>query len=324
MIECIIGIDGGGTKTEAVIADLDGNILGIGRAGASNYHVLGLERAITSIVEAIEHARENSGLNIQKFQVVCLGLAGAGRPDDRSILLDAIRNLGIFDKVIIKHDAEIALAGATVLQPGIIVIAGTGAMAYGISPSGEEKRSGGWGNILGDEGSAYYIGRKALNAICKAYDGRGNQTILLDAIIEFWKLKDFDSIVKKVYGMANPVQDIASIAPLVSKSAEIGDQVAIEILKDSAKELALCAISVIRGLKMENNKFPVAISGSVFNAGEIILKPFKECVISVSKFADIIRPMFSPVIGAVLLALREAGICIDNEILCNISKRLTE
>lgn len=324
MIECIIGIDGGGTKTEAVIADLDGNILGIGRAGASNYHVLGLEQAIASIKEAIEHARENSKLNIQKFKVVCLGLAGAGRPNDRSILLDAIRNLGIFGTIIIKHDAEIALAGATVLQPGVIVIAGTGAMAYGVSPSGEVKRSGGWGNILGDEGSAYYIGRKALNAICKAYDGRGNPTVLLDAIIEFWKLKDFDSIIKKVYGMTNPVQDIASIAPLVSESAEMGDQVAIEILKDSAKELALCAISVIKGLEMQNIRFPVAISGSVFNAGEIILKPFKEQIISVSKFADIIRPMFSPVVGSILLALSEVGVCIDNRILCNISTRFTE
>lgn len=324
MIECIIGIDGGGTKTEAVITDIDGNILGIGRAGASNYHVLGLERAVASIVEAIEHARENSGLSIQKYQIVCLGLAGAGRPDDRSILLDAIRNLRISDRIIIKHDAEIALAGATVLQPGVIVIAGTGAMAYGINSSGEEKRSGGWGNILGDEGSAYYIGRKALNAICKAYDGRGYPTILLDAIIEFWKLKNFDSIIKKVYGVADSIQDIASIAPLVSKSAEMGDQVAIEILKDSAKELALCAISVIRGLQMENNRFPVAISGSVFNAGEIILKPFKECIISVSKFADIIRPMFSPVIGAVLLALREFEVCINDEVLYNVSKRFTE
>ncbi len=319
MIECIVGIDGGGTKTEAVIADLDGNILGIGKAGTSNYHIIGLRRAIASIMEAIEFAEENAGLNIQRYKVACLGLAGAGRSDDRLILLDAVRELRIFDKVIIKHDAAIALAGATVLKPGVIVIAGTGAMAYGINQSGEEKRSGGWGNILGDEGSAYYIGRKALNAACKAYDGRGNPTTLLDAIIQFWKLKDFDSIIKKVYGMTNSVQDIASIAPLVSKAAEARDEVAVEILKDSARELALCTISVIKGLRMENDKFTVAISGSVFNAGDIIIKPFKEYIASVSMSANIINPMFSPVIGAVLLALQETGVCINKEILYNIS-----
>lgn len=319
MSEYILGVDGGGTKTEALITDLDGHILGIGKSNASNYQILGLERSIASIMEAIYDANENAGTNIQKFKVACLGLAGAGRHDDRLILLNAIKGLGIFEKVIIKHDAEIALAGATILQPGVIVIAGTGAIAFGINPSGEEKRSNGWGNILGDEGSAYYIGRSALNASCKAYDGRGSSTTLLNSIIEFWKLEDFNSIVKRVYNAPNSIQDIASIAPLVSKAAEAGDKVAIEILKDSAKELALSAISVIKGLKMENEEFPVAVSGSVFNAGDIILSPFKKNIISAYPLADIIKPYFSPVIGAVLLALQEAGVCINEDILYNIS-----
>ncbi len=319
MNEYILGIDGGATKTSAIIADLDGHILGIGRAGASNYHIMGLPQAIEAVISAINSAKENSDLNIQRFKIACLGLAGAGRTDDRLLLFNSVKELGIFEKIIIKHDAEIALAGATVLRPGVIVIAGTGAMAFGINYSGEEKRSNGWGNILGDEGSAYDIGRRALNAICKAYDGRGNPTSLLNAIIEFWKLKDFDSIIKRVYNTPNSIQDIAGIAPLVSKEAENGDEVAIEILKNSAKELALSAISVIKGLKMEDKEFPLAISGSVFNAGDLILKPFKENIIFSCPFADIIKPSFSPVIGAVLLALQSAGVCINESILYNIS-----
>lgn len=318
MSKYVLGVDGGGTKTEAVIADLDGHILGIGKSGTSNYQVVGLKQSVASITEAIKSATENAGLNIQNYEVACLGLAGAGRPDDRLILLSAIKELKISEVIIIKHDAEIALAGATILQPGVIVIAGTGAIAFGINPSGEEKRSGGWGSILGDEGSAYYIGRRALIASCKAYDGRGCPTTLLNAITEFWKLKDFDSIIKKVYNSANSTQDIAGIAPLVSKAAENGDDVAIDIIKDSAKELALSAISVIQGLKMQDKSFPVAFSGSVFNAGDLILKPFEEHIISISPYADIVKPSLNPAIGAVLLALKSAGVCINDDILYNV------
>jgi len=313
----LLGIDGGGTKTQALIADLDGNIIGEGFSGSSNYHVAGLETAVSAISDAIEKAIVYSQADIHKFDAVCLGLAGAGRESDRNILLSSISGLGLSDKIIITHDAAIALAGATICQAGVVVISGTGAMAFGINSSGQQQRSSGWGNILGDEGSAYYIGRRALSAACRSYDGRGDRTSLVETVIMYLGIGDFSEIVKAIYS-SEAKQLIANIAPLVVSLAESGDNTAIEITKDAGYELALAANAVIRGLSMENDEFSVATSGSVFNAGELLLEPFRKNILFCAPKASIISPRFGPSIGALLVALRESGINLSETILGNI------
>ncbi|MGB9597860.1 MAG: N-acetylglucosamine kinase, partial [Candidatus Poribacteria bacterium] len=135
----ILGIDGGGTKTLAICANIDGNIINVGMSGGSNYHTVGLDNAIKSIKQAIDKAN----INKSKINVAYIGLAGAGREKDRKILTNALSDLDIADKIIVNHDAFIALAGATVCKPGVIVIAGTGAMAFGINKFGQESRSDG-------------------------------------------------------------------------------------------------------------------------------------------------------------------------------------
>jgi len=308
----VLGIDGGGTKTVALAADLQGNILGRGTSVASNYQIVGLDRAIAALKEASDRAIADAGITIHKFKVVCLGLAGVGRETDRALLLPAIRKLGLADRVILEHDAAIALAGATACQPGIVVLAGTGAMAFGMNRLGEKRRSGGWGNVLGDEGSAYYIGRRALAAACRAYDGRGPKTALLSKLMEHLSLDDFTDIVKRIYNKEASLQEIASLAPLVSQLAKAGDEVATEILRDAAEELALAASTVIRGLNMEDDEFRIATSGSVFKAGEPLMIPFAESVKSTAPRTEIIPPMFEPAVGAVFLALQEAGVTKDS------------
>jgi N-acetylglucosamine kinase-like BadF-type ATPase len=314
----ILSIDGGGTKTLAVCADLRGNILGTGISSGSNYHTVGLGEAIAAIKRSSTQAMSIAGIKRSDIHSVCIGLAGAGRETDRSILLPAFIDLSIADKVILKHDAFIALAGATVCNPGVIVIAGTGTMAFGINSSGEQKRSSGWGNILGDEGSAYYIGRNALISACKAYDGRGTETTLLDGIVKLLELNDFNDVVKKIYS-ASP-KEIAGIAPLVSEMAYADDEVAIRIMKDAGIELAISAVSVIKRLGMEGDKAQVATTGSVFNAGEILITPFREYIKSAIPFAEIINPKFKPVIGGLLLALQEIGTEFTNNLMENLKK----
>lgn len=304
----ILGIDGGGTKTVAVIANLRGNVLGRGVSGASNYQTVGLDHAIATLKEASEKALAAAGIKKHGVRVACLGLAGVGRETDRALMLPTIKELNLANRIILEHDAAIALAGATACQPGVIVLAGTGSMAFGISKLGMRKRAGGWGNVLGDEGSAYYIGRRALAAACKAYDGRGQKTALVDKLMEYLKLDDFTDLVKKIYHREALPQNIASIAPLVSQLAKSGDKVATEILKDAARELALAANAVINGLDMKDENFQVAVSGSVFNAGKPLLIPFAESVKSTAPRAAIIQPKFEPAIGAVFLALKEAGV----------------
>ena len=302
----VLGIDGGGTKTIALAADFRGNVLGRGLSGASNYHVAGLDQAIAALKEASESAMAAAG--IDSFEVACFGLAGVGRESDRDLMLPAIGELGLADEIILKHDAAIALAGATACQPGVVVLAGTGAMAFGMSNKGETRRAGGWGNVLADEGSAYYMGRRALAAACRAYDGRGHGTALVSKLTEHFGLDHFTDIVRKIYREEASPQKIASLAPLVSQLAEAGDRVAAEILKDAAEELALAACAVIKGLKMEDEEFQVAASGSVFKAGELLLTPFAESVKSTAPHAEVIPPRFEPAMGAVFLALQAAGV----------------
>ena len=300
----VLGMDGGGTKTVALAADLQGNILGRGKSGASNYQVVGLDQAIAAIKEAASAA----GVASHRCEAVCLGLAGVGRKRDRAILLPAIEKLGLADRVILEHDAAIALAGALACQPGIVMLAGTGAIAFGMNSSGEKKRAGGWGNILGDEGSAYYIGRRALAAGCRDYDGRGPKTALASKLMAHLGLDEFTDIVKKIYDEETSPKEIASLAPLVSHGAKEGDAVAAAILEDAAKELALAVSAAAKGLNMENETFQVAVSGSVFKAGEPLLTPFSAHVKAALPYADVILPRFEPAMGAVFLALQKIGI----------------
>lgn len=313
----ILGVDGGGTKTLAVCADIDCNIIGVGMSSGSNYHTVGLNNAVDAIKQAIDKAN----INKYKIGIAYLGLAGAGREKDREILTNALSSLDIADRIIVNHDAFIALAGATVCKPGVIVIAGTGAMAFGINEYGHEGRSDGWGHILGDCGSAYYIAQKALISACKAYDNRGSKTALLPAIREYFNLDDFREIIYKVYGAST--YDIAKIAPLVSKVAESGDEIAIEILKDAGYELASSAIAVIKNLNLDDHIL-VAIAGSVFNAGKILMQSFGETLGGYRSDIEIISPRFQPVIGALLLALKENDIEINGKILDNLTNNLVK
>jgi len=310
----VLGIDGGGTKTIALAADLRGNVLGKGTSGAANYQTVGLDSAIAAIKEASEGAIAAAGIRAHRPEIACLGLAGVGRETDRALILPEIEKLQLANKIILRHDAAIALAGATACQPGVVVLAGTGSMALGMNRSGETARAGGWGNILADEGSAYYMGRRALIAACRAYDGRGRKTALVDALMEHLSLKHFTDIVKRVYDKGMSPREIASLAPLIDRLAEAGDEVAIEILRDAAEELALAAKAVIKALGMENDEFQVATSGSVFKAGKLLLTPFSESVKSAARRAEIIPPRFDPVMGAALLALLEAGAAIKDVI----------
>ncbi|MFC1716232.1 N-acetylglucosamine kinase, partial [Candidatus Poribacteria bacterium] len=159
-----------------------------------------------------------------------------------------------------------------------------------------------WGSILGDEGSAYYIGRRALAAACRAYDGRGSATMLMNSLIEHLELNNFTDIVKEIYSKQSSPKAIASLAPLVSQAAKDGDAVATAILRNAAEELALTASAVIEGLSMQDEAFQVAVSGSVFKAGELLLTSFSEYLKPAAPYAQIIPPRFEPAVGAVFLA----------------------
>ena len=316
----VLGVDGGGTITKCLIADDKGNLLGQGIGGPSNYQVIGVRKAIDAVEMSIKEVIRIASIRKAKFEVICLGLAGVGRSIDYEAVGKALKRLNLAQKIILQHDAFIALAGATICQSGVVIIAGTGATAFGINEEGRRARANGWGFILGDEGSGYDIGQKALRAVTRAYDGRGETTLLTSMLIQYFKLKSLLDIVQRVYRDKLSRREIAALTPLVVEAARKGDRVAVLILKEAAEELATSVVAVIKNLKTEKEKLEVAITGGVFKARELILPYFKGRVKEVAPKTRFIEPRFEPAIGAIFLGLREIGVEIDDEIL----KRLND
>lgn len=253
-----LGVDGGASKTLAVIVDRQGREAGRGAAGSGNQAAVGLERAVASIRGAVAEAAQQAGADTP-FRAAWIGLAGVDRPNDRDRLLPHLKTLA--GVVRLTNDAELALT-ALDGAAGVAVIAGTGSIAVGRDARGTMARSSGWGHIIGDEGSGYELGRLALKAAARASDSRGPQTALLPAVMAEWQLPRADAMIDRVY----PDGDkglIARLSALVFAAAREGDAVARAIVREGAAELALAALAVGEMLDFPDGKLPLALAGGL-------------------------------------------------------------
>lgn len=297
----LLGIDGGGSKTAAQIATLDGQPLGTGRQGASNYQAVGLEAALAALNGAIDAACEEAGIAQEKIGAICLGLAGVDRPADQAIFARwlAQRMPGIQSTIV--NDAHLLLAAGTPDGWGIALICGTGSICIGRSQHGELVRVDGWGHILGDQGSGYAIGRLSLQAAMKAYDGRGPATALLPAILEHWQLPNAEALIARVYQQQASTTEIAALARLADTAAEAGDPVAQALLSTVAQELALNIATAAARLEI-TGPIPCALAGGVITRSEfvrkLVLQEAEERGLTLSP----VQRVFEPVVGAVRLA----------------------
>jgi N-acetylglucosamine kinase-like BadF-type ATPase len=299
-----LGVDGGGTNCRAVLADATGKILGAGQAAAANLIRVGLDAAIAHIQQAVTEACHQAGHNVAQITGACFGLAGVGNPQHHATMLEALRVALPLKHLLLETDARIALAGATDLQPGVVVIAGTGSIACGINAQGEFARAGGWGPAMGDEGSGYYIGRRALAAVVMAYDERGAATSLSGPVCRHFNVETPPELPPVIYNEPVKVMhEIAQLSKLVVAHAQMGDAVALGILGDAAHELARAVNTVIKKLGMQGEAFRVAYVGGVFGAGELILGPLRQAVHMCAPKAEIALPLMLPVQGAVKLAM---------------------
>jgi len=314
-LDYVLGIDGGGTKTACVISDTGGRLLGAGIGGSSNYLTVGEEEAKRSIQVAVQKAIEKSSVRIPKFKVAYLGMAGAGRPSGANLIRRMVESLDLAEKVAIDTDAAIALAGATACNPGVVVISGTGSIAFGINKDGERERVGGWGYLLGDEGSGYDIGRKGLTAALRAYDGRGEDTVLLPRLMGRLKVSNVDELVDHVYSGGVKIGEVSSLTPLIVEAAREGDLVSKKILEDAAEELSSAAIVLIRKLNMAGEGFELALMGGLFNVEDLIASPIQKKIKKSAPHCRILPPRFKPAVGAALMALKQIGIEIDRPVL---------
>ncbi|ABG51708.1 ATPase, BadF/BadG/BcrA/BcrD type [Trichodesmium erythraeum IMS101] len=308
----VLGIDGGGTKTEAVLMDENCQVLGSGKSGPSNYHSVGIEVAKNSIQTAITQAVANSN-SYQPISGICLGLAGVGRPEDflvvESLLKEIMMDIPIKwdlqpNTVVICSDSNIALVGGLGCSVGIVAIAGTGSLVFGQNSHGLTKRVGGWGYLLGDEGSGYNIAIRGLQAALKSYDGRESPTILVTDFTRYLGLKNIEGIIEIIYRRRWDVTRIAALAPIVSAAADKEDKVAKKIIQGAVEELSKATKIVISTLFQVHEIFEVVTIGSVWNSMINFRGQFEDSIAAIAPTAQVIWPKHEPVYGAAILALK--------------------
>jgi N-acetylglucosamine kinase-like BadF-type ATPase len=297
-----LGIDGGGTKTHAVITTAAYEVIGEGLSGASNPLRIGLAEALANIDQAVTEACAQAGINRHDITSACAAIAGINHPIHYDTMKDALgRNLHL-DHLELVTDARAALEGALDGKPGVVLIAGTGSIAMGIDEARQIERSGGWGPTLSDEGSGYDIARHALRAVAASFDGRAPRTALSERVCKQLGITSAKDLPGVIYNSDSETVEIASLAKLVAETAREGDDVAREILAQAGRDLGALVVSVIKKLGLEATAFRVATVGSVFKSGELVLGPLRETVLEVAPQAEIGPPLFPPTIGAVKLA----------------------
>ncbi len=263
-----------------------------------------------SLRQAITAAFASCGLPVGPVVSACFGMTGGMEavPAVAASILPCQR-------LLVDHDAATALAGAGGGGPGVVVIAGGGAIAYGRNVAGRTARSSGWGYLAGDEGSGYDIGVRALRAACRADDGRGPPTVLGQLLLLRFAASDLWALRGAFYSGTHSRADLADVAQLVSEAATRGDVVALNILREAGEELALAALTVLARLDMTGTGATVYTAGGVFGAGPPLRGPFTAMIRARDPTARVAQPLFDQVMGALLLALQNAGITTGAQVM---------
>jgi N-acetylglucosamine kinase-like BadF-type ATPase len=301
-----IGVDGGGSKTAALVIDESGHPLGRGLAGGSNHLRVGIETATRNIERAVNIALVEAGIAIRNVEYAYCGIAGADHPAHHQRVVDALKIFFPHGNFIVDTDARIALTGAIGFGSGVVVISGTGSVAFGRNSDGKEARSGGWGPTIGDEGSGYAIARDGLSAIVRAHDGRGKQTKMTEMLCYDYDMCSPEDLPRFVYATTTHADDIARYGKLVIEAARQGDEVASEILDRAGRELGETVLAVARRLDICASEFPVAYVGGAFHAGDLLLDPLRRVLLREAPKATLITPKQAPVEGAAMMAIRAA------------------
>ncbi|HLW99085.1 MAG TPA: BadF/BadG/BcrA/BcrD ATPase family protein [Candidatus Acidoferrales bacterium] len=304
-MNCYLGFDGGGTKTECIALDAAGNIVGQGHAGPSNPLRVGYEAACAALQLAAAFAVTSAQSTAGDVRAVCAGLAGAGRRNVADEMRDRLSKIWKDARVRIITDAEAALETAVGDGEGVVLIAGTGSIAMGRNSTGQTARAGGYGPWIGDAGSAYDIGRRAVGAVAKSRDLAGPATMLTELVLVTLECADWDEVVEKV--AEGPGTVFPRLVRPVMQAADEGDPASIEILSRAGRDLANVALAVIGHLGLKDNEFRVARAGGVFNRSYILDNKVDSTIMGVASRAQISLLGQPPALGAARFALRQSN-----------------
>jgi N-acetylglucosamine kinase-like BadF-type ATPase len=259
----VLGIDAGGTKTVCLLADDQGQVIAESRRGGANLQAVGELEVEKVLHEVMEEAIGNRAI---VPAAICLGIAGVDRPDDSAVVDGIMRRIGYKARVVVVNDALVALEAGAPGQAGVVVISGTGSISYGRDGRGQAARSGGWGYVLGDEGSGYWIGRAALRAVLREADRRGPATLLSGMLLKHFGVRQAQGLIHEVYNTNLKPAAIGALSRCVQAAFSQGDQVAIGILRGAADELEASALSVARRLELIGESFVFILAGGIFRA----------------------------------------------------------
>ena len=302
------GVDGGGTRTRAVLVDDGGAFVGYGASGASNPKAVGLDGAAASVCEALGRAFRDVGN--PSDALLFIGLAGVRTEPDRLAVTEAMKkpmaDIGLSNaEVRFGHDLDVAHAAALGGESGVVLVVGTGSAALGRDDSGRTRQAGGWGWYIDDPGSGYWLGYQAMRAAARSCDGRGPSTLLEERVRSFLRIQTLHEMPNIIYNPHFSRERVAELAPIIFEVAEAGDACANAILRDGFNELALMVATVARELEMERPL--VSAVGGVTQRGAPFESRLNESLLAQLPFARVTHSKASPVIGAVILAMQKKG-----------------
>jgi glucosamine kinase len=297
----VMGVDGGATKTLAAVLDLRNQTLHLGHGGSSNPDAVGAHAATDSLVKATDEAIGRAGIEREQLDAAVLAIAGT----DTDAVTAHVRERCPTAWLVV-NDVVGAWAAATDARPGVGVISGTGSNVLGIGEDGRAWRAGGWGHVLGDEGSGYWLAVESIKAALADREASGPQTALSAAAIEFFDVQSVEALATRVYARPLSKGEIAAFAIETARVAYAGDEVARGLYTRAAGELARQIAAVVEQTGLEG-EFPIGLIGSVFKAGELFVAPLADAIHEFAPQARVAVVEMAPVGGCVLLAALAAG-----------------
>jgi glucosamine kinase len=303
----VIGVDGGGTTTRSWVADERGQQLGSAEGPGSAIRPGETDRSADVIITTTREALASCEMTHVTPKVLCVGVAGAGREPERQALWQALMSRDVAEEIVVHADAAIALDDAFGDGAGILLIAGTGSVAFGRGPTGSASRCGGWGPVCGDEGSGAWIGRRALSIVTASADEREPSTALVGAILTAAQVDDVHGLVAWA-AVATPA-DLAALAPVIASVADAGDLRASSLLSMASEELVLHVRTLARRLfGDERASVPLAFAGGLLSPGASLRKRVEHRMKAAVPGAQLRAEEVVPVRGAVRAALRYLGV----------------
>jgi N-acetylglucosamine kinase-like BadF-type ATPase len=304
-MEYFLGVDAGGSKTEALIIDEQGNKIGIGRSGPGNYESVGVEKAKENWLLAIEQAK--FGTEIKQFKAACFGLAGADFPEDFEMLTQVVSSLGIADKYLVENDTVIALKAGNPEFWGVLIVMGSGTNGYGRRKDGRDFRFYGEGYPFGDWGGGSSVVQEMLHMAFRSYDGRGDKTLLETEVLRYFGYCHYDEFAKALYYGKIHHEQIIHIAPLLFEVASKGDKAALSIAFRVCDETVTMAKTIINKLELSGEDVPVVLAGSLFKGTPWMVEYISSKLHAYVPGAMVTLLATKPVVGAAMLAWESVG-----------------